>query len=338
LNVPTISILMPVYNGGQFLAPAINSILNQSLTDFEFIIINDGSNDNSDAIIRSYLSRDNRIRYVSRENTGLINTLNEGLAYCRGRYVARMDADDISLPERLRTQFEFMENNPSILVCGTSVRKIDEKDNEIGFLRKPEDFDMVRAYSVFRSPVMHPSSFFRYENKFSYDTEYLHAEDYELWTRLLIAGYEIANLPSVGLLYRESSGNISSLHADKMQETSRAIHSRYIEEMFATRLTPDKLRGFCNVVHRHIPLFNELSVTPKWEPILKDSLDGFIKSVSLILKNTKDKNIRKYIKRYALSHFLGYSAKLFRNSREIGKFDLASILSFGAARLLYGFW
>ena len=112
--MPEITVLMPVYNGEKYLRPAIESILNQTFSDFEFLIINDGSTDNSESIILSY--KDERIRYVKNENNlKLIKTLNKGIDLARGKYIARMDADDISLPTRLEREIEYMESHPE---CG----------------------------------------------------------------------------------------------------------------------------------------------------------------------------------------------------------------------------
>jgi len=114
---PAITVLMPVFNGGRFIGEAIESILGQTFTDFELLVINDGSTDDSLAVIGEYAARDRRIRVVSRENRGLVATLNEGLGLARGAYLARMDCDDISLPARLRRQYDFMRAHPPFLLC-----------------------------------------------------------------------------------------------------------------------------------------------------------------------------------------------------------------------------
>ena len=115
-----VSVIMPVYNGALYLREAIDSILSQTHTNLELIIINDGSNDNSEEIILSY--EDNRIRYIINEkNSGICVTLNKGLDIAKGKYIARMDCDDISCPERLQMQIEYMEQNPSIGVLGSDI-------------------------------------------------------------------------------------------------------------------------------------------------------------------------------------------------------------------------
>ena len=118
VNAPAVSVVMPVYNGEKYLRESIDSILNQTYTDYEFIIVNDGSNDKTEEIILSY--NDNRIRYIKNEkNLQIVKSLNRGIELAKGRYIARMDADDISLPRRFEKQITFMENNLEIGVCGT---------------------------------------------------------------------------------------------------------------------------------------------------------------------------------------------------------------------------
>ena len=122
-----VTVLMPVYNAEQYLREAIGSILHQTFTDFEFIIINDGSTDRSEEIIKSYT--DTRIRYYKNEsNLKLIATLNKGFDLAGGKYIARMDADDISLPNRLQLQFELMEKNPEVGLCGTWFENFTEEE------------------------------------------------------------------------------------------------------------------------------------------------------------------------------------------------------------------
>jgi len=117
INMSKVSVIMSVYNGEKFLSQAIESILSQTFIDFEFIIINDGSHDGSLDIIRSY--HDQRMKLISRENRGLISSLNEAISLANGQYLARMDADDVSLPERLARQVSFLDNHSEIAVCGT---------------------------------------------------------------------------------------------------------------------------------------------------------------------------------------------------------------------------
>ena len=127
---PQVSIIMPVYNGEKFLKEAIESILSQTFTDFEFIIVNDGSIDSSLKIIREYANRDSRIKIIDQKNTGIIGALNNALKASKGTYIARMDSDDISNPDRLKKQIEYIEKENAYL-CGTWAISIDKNGKEI---------------------------------------------------------------------------------------------------------------------------------------------------------------------------------------------------------------
>lgn len=128
MKIPQISILLPVYNTSQYILKAVNSILQQSLTDFELILIDDGSSDGTEQLVRQLADKDSRIRLVQRSNKGLITTLNEGVALARSPLIARMDADDIAFPERLAVQYAYMNSHPDLLAVGSYVMFMDDQD------------------------------------------------------------------------------------------------------------------------------------------------------------------------------------------------------------------
>ena len=199
-----ITILMSVYNGEKYLREAMESILNQSFKDFEFLIINDGSTDKSEAIIKSY--KDPRIRLVNNEkNEGLIFSLNKGLELARGNYIARMDYDDISSPERLKRQYNYLEKNPDIALIGSLSELIDKNGNKIGQrIKLPLDYYSIKFYLFANNPLMHSSVFFRkkiIKEVGGYDEKYKHAEDYELYSRI-VKKYRIINLPEILIKFR----------------------------------------------------------------------------------------------------------------------------------------
>ncbi len=209
---PLVSVLMPVYNGERFLAEAIESILNQTFTDFELIVINDGSTDASGAILDTYCQRDSRIRIFSQENRGLVETLNCGLRLARGRYLARLDADDLALPERLEKQAAFLEDNPGSVMVGSAFQSITEG----GALQKtvfpPEHDTLIRWSLLFDNPFAHSAVMLRMETVQRYSLEYpanvMLAEDYAMWSQLLKHG-QGDNLPVVLLKRRFHGGQIS---------------------------------------------------------------------------------------------------------------------------------
>lgn len=200
---PAISVIMAVYNSEKYLGAAIESILNQDFIDFEFIIINDGSSDESEEIIDRYARRDRRIQIYSQTNQGLPKSLNRGIDLATGKYIARMDADDLSLPERLSKQFAFMERYPDISICGTWIELIGDEDKYID--RYPTTHNTICCWLLFAIGLAHPSVMMRreilLENKLYYDPSYVYCEDYEFWVRLS-ANLRLANLPEVLLSYR----------------------------------------------------------------------------------------------------------------------------------------
>ncbi|NGP46765.1 glycosyltransferase family 2 protein [Bacillaceae bacterium SIJ1] len=154
-----VTVLMPVYNGAKYLSEAIESILNQTYKEFDLLIINDGSTDNSEEIINRF--SDDRIKYIANDkNIGLIRTLNKGICLVRSEYIARMDADDISLPMRLEKQIKFMDEHQDIAVSGTSVLVFNEKGT-IGKSIVSKDSNEIKTRLLFHCALMHPSVIIR---------------------------------------------------------------------------------------------------------------------------------------------------------------------------------
>jgi glycosyltransferase involved in cell wall biosynthesis len=212
---PLISVLMPVYNGEKFVAEAIESILNQSYTNFEFIIINDGSEDLTENIILSY--KDNRILYVKNEiNIKLIKTLNKGIDLAKGEYIARMDADDISLPYRLKVQMDQINEHKCNIVSSSYI-SINEYSNKTGYhLGINADQNDLKFISMFFCPISHPTVLIEKNTlkKYYYkdDGNFTHMEDYELWSRILKDNIKIKVTNKPLLFYRRSESNITELH------------------------------------------------------------------------------------------------------------------------------
>jgi glycosyltransferase involved in cell wall biosynthesis len=223
-EVPLVTVLMPVYNGERYLREAIDSILKQTYTEFEFLIINDGSTDKSVNVIQSY--NDRRIRLVHNGgNIKLIATLNRGLELAQGKYIARMDCDDISLPERLKEQVEFMEKNRNIGICGTWVKTlVSGLRLNVRYPTEPEE---IKAQMLFRIAIAHPSVMMRAsfikQYKLQYNSTYLHAEDYELWNRCSLL-FPLANIPKVLLKYRINRNGISQKQRDTQNQTVKQIY------------------------------------------------------------------------------------------------------------------
>lgn len=227
---PKVTVLMPVYNGEEYLSEAIDSILKQTYTDFELLIVDDGSNDTSVDIIKSY--KDGRIRVVNNErNIKLVATLNRGLEIAQGEYIARMDCDDISLPDRLEKQVSLMDRCKEIGICGSWIEIFGE-GNWIN--RYPRDNDSIKCGLLFETQLAHPAVMIRkndfVKNQLFYDPEFKHAEDYELWVRAS-RKLKITNIESVLVRYRLHSQQISSIKQNEQLETVRKIRFKQIRNL-----------------------------------------------------------------------------------------------------------
>ena len=212
---PAISVILPVYNTEAYVREAVESILAQTFTDFELIIINDGSTDGSGAILRELAARDTRIVLVERPNGGLISALNDGLEMARADLIARMDADDVAMPERFALQHARMVQEPELAVLGSFFNIID-KDGSI--IRLYDDLPVTPTEArsaVGGFLVAHPAVMMRRNAVLKaggYRKAFCHAEDYELWLRMSDLGYAIANLPRPLLNWREHGDNVSAAH------------------------------------------------------------------------------------------------------------------------------
>lgn len=207
---------MPVYNAGSYLGYAIESILSQTFGDFEFIIVDDGSTDGSSELIHSYSRQDVRIHLITQEyNRGIVKALNIGLDACTGNFIARMDADDVALPNRLALQLHGITNNPKVGVLGGALTYINESGRDLGVIRHCN----LQASLLAGNPLLHPTVVIRRsllsQHQIHYQEKYRYAEDYFLW--LEIQQYAaIDALDDVVLQYRVSSAASRYLHLKEM--------------------------------------------------------------------------------------------------------------------------
>jgi len=201
---PPISVLMAVRNGGKYTAKAIESILLQDFSNFLFIIIDDASTDGTYRNVLSF--NDSRIRLIrNRQRLGVTASLNKGLWLAIGKYIARMDADDISHADRLSLQYEYLEEHPEVAVLGTWARDIDSEGRVIGIRRTPTNKWELIAEIFFFNPIVHPTVMFRKDVVMKvggYDPGIVNAQDYDLWLKILQRGGILANLPKILLDYR----------------------------------------------------------------------------------------------------------------------------------------
>ncbi|GIV42872.1 MAG: hypothetical protein KatS3mg034_2182 [Vicingaceae bacterium] len=223
MSIPKVSVILPVYNAEKYIEEAIKSILNQKYTDFELIVINDGSTDSSKEIISKI--KDERIVYVQNDtNQGLVYTLNKGLSLAKGKYIARMDADDISLPDRLHLQVNFLEKNHEIGIVGTNIILFGNNcKKKIVYAKNHED---IFARSLLKAPFCHASCMFRRKVFKDFGIKYedfLHAEDFMLWLRILkvTKGY---NLQQFLYKVRNNQSSVSNQYrSQQIQSGIKAV-------------------------------------------------------------------------------------------------------------------
>lgn len=222
MDTPAISVAMSVYNGERFLGPAVESILAQTFGDFEFLILDDGSTDGTTAMIRDFAAQDRRIRPIIRENRGLVASLNQLLSEACAPLVARMDADDISLPDRFAVQKAFLDGHPDHGVVGAWSTDIDEHDQP--YITPGRDHpvthaDFLAAIERDQPLLCHPVVMYRRDIVRSvggYHAAFRHVEDHDLWLRLVDIT-QMANIPQRLIRYRHYDGQVSNRHATEQQ-------------------------------------------------------------------------------------------------------------------------
>ena len=210
---PTVSVLLPVYNAERYLREAVESVLAQTFTDFELLVVDDGSTDGSLAILREFERRDPRVRVISRPNTGYVVALNEMLGLAKGEFIARMDADDVCMPERFTQQLSWFSAHTDGVACGTWVLAVDAEGDPLTIWRGPEDHKSVDQAHLRGQggTIIHPASMMRVaalRRLGGYRRELEPAEDLDLFLRLAEIG-SIGNVPLVLLRYRHHLMSVS---------------------------------------------------------------------------------------------------------------------------------
>ena len=231
MTTPRVSILMPVYNVAPYLREAMDSILAQTFQDFELIVLDDCSPDNSAEILDTYT--DERIvRYRGEKNMGLSNVLNVGMQLARGEFIARMDSDDLSTHERLAVQVAYLEAHPEVDICSCGMQLFGAKQET--WVRETNVED-VKITALFHSPILHASSMWRREAfervGLRFLQEMVPAEDYDMWTRAMAAGLRLVNIPQVMYLYRIHPSQATT-QTDKTARKDREVKSNYLRMLY----------------------------------------------------------------------------------------------------------
>jgi glycosyltransferase involved in cell wall biosynthesis len=226
-RAPVISVITPVYNNAPYMREALDSILNQTFSDFEYILINDGSTDNSLQILEEYAAKDDRIRIASHGNKGYIAALNEGLDQARAEFIARMDADDVALPDRFEKQLAFLRANPGCVVVGGRVLLIDSDGAPLREMCSETTHEEIDAAHLagHGGTIVHPAMMGRrsaIDAIGRYSTAYPWAEDLDFFLRLAEVG-RVANLPDVILRYRQHLSSIGYSKSEQQQKSTIAV-------------------------------------------------------------------------------------------------------------------
>jgi glycosyltransferase involved in cell wall biosynthesis len=247
--MPKVSIVMPAFNSARWLTQAISSMTNQSIADFELIIVNDGSSDETETLIADAMRCDARVRGFYHQHAGIAVTLNRGLDLARGRFVARMDADDVAHPDRLETQMAFLEQHPDVVAVGSWAHLIDERGCKTGELRPATNPAMIARVLAKQNPLVHSSMMFPTEvarRLGGYRKALEGAEDYDLWLRMSECG-QLANLPTFLMDLRVHATSSSAVGASKQMLAARlariaAAERRAGRTDFIDRKAPADLR------------------------------------------------------------------------------------------------
>lgn len=283
---PTISVLLPTFNDSLYLHDAIDSIMHQSLEDYELLVIDDSSTDNTAQIISGF--QDPRIKVIQNEkNLGLAASLNKGLALAQGKYIARMDGDDISFPDRFERQIDFLNEHPDVFILGCNTIRIDADGNFIDKSDYPNSDALIRYSLFFRNAIAHPTVMMRSElfNKHNYSYNLFDSgQDFDLWTRIPNE-HKFWNLPDFLYYHRRHSKSITSTKDTKSLEKPFESRQKYIERITGKSLTLQQVA---------------MIKTPQDLDNINDAkkvLDALVKFTKTALRWCSMNNDKKFIKR-----------------------------------------
>lgn len=264
---PEISVIMSVYNGETYLAEAIESVLHQTFENFELIVINDCSCDSTGDILTEYASKDSRIKVHNNEvNLRLPASLNKAISLCQGKYIARMDADDICLPDRLAKQYKFMEEHPDVALSSCRFMTMKNGVYASGGAGGRCDSEALRAMLLVANPILHPGVIAKAEvmKQMCYDTSLTCTEDLELWTRISMAGLKMQLLPECLMLYRLHDKQITSTTLERQHTEVLKIQEKYYRMLLSEMDEPMQAFYIRGVYFREQPDIAKFRDYIKW--------------------------------------------------------------------------
>ena len=232
--VPKISLIMSVYNGEDYLAETVESVLCQTFTEWEFIIINDCSTDNTSKILAEYASKDARVKVHTNEtNLRLPSSLNKALSLAEGKYIARMDADDICMPDRLQKQYDFMEANPNVDLSSCRFLTLKNGVYSSGGCGGKGDSESIKALLLVTNPILHPGIIAKADviKELGYDKNFTCTEDMELWTRFVLNNKRVEILSEYLMIYRLHDKQITETTLDKQKNEVIKIQKTYLSQL-----------------------------------------------------------------------------------------------------------
>jgi len=291
---PKISVLLPMYNAEAHIQEAVDSILNQSYQNFELIIINDGSTDQSLQKVTTLYGNNKKVRLIDQKNHGLIFTLNKAIALSEGELLARMDADDISFPDRFLKQVQLFESTPDLGICGSSTKNFGF-NNDISI--KSSNDDELKAQLLISPPFAHPSVMIKKsvltDNNILYDEEYKHCEDFAFWSDL--AQHCIfSNVTDISLMYRVHENQITNTFSDTVMEAHYKLCSKNLAKINIHLLKEDFLPYI-----GHAP-------PPKGMPYLLDFYFSMLKN-NEITKTYNQQSLQKMIEKLLTTQVENFS-------------------------------
>ena len=314
---PKISLIMSVYNGEDYLAETVESVLCQTFTEWEFIIINDCSTDNTSKILAEYASKDARVKvHTNKTNLRLPSSLNKALSLAEGKYIARMDADDICMPDRLQKQYDFMEANPNVDLSSCRFLTLKNGVYSSGGCGGKGDNESIKALLLVTNPILHPGIIAKADaiKELGYDKNFTCTEDMELWTRFALSDKRIEILSEYLMIYRLHDKQITETTLDKQKNEVIKIQKTYLSQLLKP-MTEEQEEFYINGIY-----FRKNINVSKFIEFYR-----WAKSV-----NNKTNNFDKYALKYAFFEIL---AEYKRSG--IGKADLIKgMLSFGVPFLL----
>ena len=275
-----VSVIMAAYNSEPFIGEAVDSIIKQSLPEFELIIINDNSSDNTLKIIESY--NDPRIKVVSNEtNRGPSYSRNKAIRLSKGKYIAIMDSDDVSISDRLEKQVSFLNKNKNIMAVGSFIEEIDQDGKKLAYVKSPIKNEQIKSSILFRIPMIHSSTMIRRdffeENNLFYNESFSCAQDYEMMCRLVFIA-DVYNIPEPLVLYRWSDNQISTKKKNLQDQYVKKIQSEIISKLNI------------KVTDEIITIHSKFTTLDKFDTG-KDKVENILKWATLLYKKNKEEKI-----------------------------------------------